>query len=778
MNREIKICAKIMVVIVLTIIFMSVIKQDVLQRSKKQPDGEYIKKEDIILLADTVSQISAFMPESISVPGFGQESNLPDDLRSGGPEEYLTYGDYITILKLAQQEFHGEKYGEYVYDEIYQEEFYLLKEHFYLFFDAWMKDMGLSNIIYQEKFSVLCKDKEELLLAADGLKYKFHTKEIGELSFTDASFYVLEMDNKKEFLTLVSKENTSFTLPFAWLMKKEQDLLTFFWMDNEIIYQAGEKELPLDDGFDKVVSLTFSQGNLIKAQAFTEKTSGELLRRNETELEIEGIGAVSLHPDLKLYKLHGTLQTGSINDLPIGYEFADFVMENGKVCAILLTAEANMDKIRVAIKNNLFSSLYHEEIILSCDSDGVFYYGTYEEPKELSLAAGEQLVIGDEKEYQNSDRMQFIPTAHSGKIEIHDLKRNKMPVCVRGSLEILCCEEGYVLINELYLEEYLYSVVPSEMPAAYPHEALKAQAVAARTYAYQYLKNPGYPQFGAHVDDSVSYQVYNNIEEHPASTKAVRETKGEMLFFGEESITPYYYSTSCGMGTDADVWGEGNAANFPYLTANGIGEEKDYNAEELTEEENFREWILSENEKDFEYEIPWYRWTYEGKALSPDDIFARLLERYQTSPNQILTKQKGGSFQSISPEKFRKIYAITEKKRNSGGVLHELEIETDKGTYLVMTEYSIRYVLAAGGEICLKNGEKSPCQTLLPSAYFVLDEWFEGDEVTGFTLYGGGYGHGVGMSQNGAKQMALKGYSYVDILQFFYRESVIKQLYE
>ena len=59
-------------------------------------------------------------------------------------------------------------------------------------------------------------------------------------------------------------------------------------------------------------------------------------------------------------------------------------------------------------------------------------------------------------------------------------------------MEIADTNQGLVLINELPLEEYLYSVVPSEMPASYPMEALKAQAVCARTYGYRYLAQPGY----------------------------------------------------------------------------------------------------------------------------------------------------------------------------------------------------------------------------------------------------------------------------------------------
>ena len=135
----------------------------------------------------------------------------------------------------------------------------------------------------------------------------------------------------------------------------------------------------------------------------------------------------------------------------------------------------------------------------------------------------------------------------------------------RGDFEIHKTEDGLLLINELLLEEYLYAVVPSEMPSTYPSESLKAQAVCARTYSYGYLEHAGLPALGAHVDDSVNYQVYNNIMEKKSSTDAVRQTEGELLLQDGKPITAYYYSTSCGYGTDDRIWkeeGEDAVENF------------------------------------------------------------------------------------------------------------------------------------------------------------------------------------------------------------------------
>ena len=93
------------------------------------------------------------------------------------------------------------------------------------------------------------------------------------------------------------------------------------------------------------------------------------------------------------------------------------------------------------------------------------------------------------------------------------------------------------------------------MPASYEKEALKAQAVCARTYAYRQIQGNAYGQYGAHVDDSTNFQVYNNISTSERTDQAVNETCGQMLFYNDKPIEAFYYSTSCGHGADGSVWG-------------------------------------------------------------------------------------------------------------------------------------------------------------------------------------------------------------------------------
>lgn len=79
--------------------------------------------------------------------------------------------------------------------------------------------------------------------------------------------------------------------------------------------------------------------------------------------------------------------------------------------------------------------------------------------------------------------------------------------------------------------------------------------VCARSYAYTQLVNNYYSQYGAHVDDSVTFQVYNNTERNEAADTAVEETRGKAVYYNDEIVKTYYYSTSCGYSTDVCAWG-------------------------------------------------------------------------------------------------------------------------------------------------------------------------------------------------------------------------------
>lgn len=106
---------------------------------------------------------------------------------------------------------------------------------------------------------------------------------------------------------------------------------------------------------------------------------------------------------------------------------------------------------------------------------------------------------------------------------------------------------------------------------AYAEEALKAQAVCARTYAVWQMQEYAYPEYEAHVDDSVSFQVYNQVESQESTDQAVQETKGQIMLYEGRPVKAYYFATSCGVTTDEAIWEDADPTKTPYIEGRRTG---------------------------------------------------------------------------------------------------------------------------------------------------------------------------------------------------------------
>ncbi len=411
-----------------------------------------------------------------------------------------------------------------------------------------------------------------------------------------------------------------------------------------------------------------------------------------------------------------------------------------------------------------------------------------EQTQEIPVPTNQPFVL------TNYDKIRVVITDKAtGGIYHREAENGETNKEYRGTLEIVETDAGYVVINELPVEEYLYSVVPSEMPAGYPMEALKAQAICARTYAYLHISAPAYPQWNAHVDDTTAFQVYHSVEEQERTTQAVNETQGMVLLApGKEGLAEtYYYSTSCGYGSDARVWRSKFSENYPYIKskhinknnlpgaakltmASGVQESKYYTGMELTQAELFEEYIQAVHETDLESGESWYRWNYRVESIDLEKMLDNLQKRYAANEELILTLV-GNKYVSKPIEELDMVVDLVVDKRGNGGVADELLVITEKNVYKVITELNIRYILNDGNTTVERiDGTEVSMPTLLPSAFLVLYNRYDGGEVVGYEIVGGGFGHGAGMSQNAAKSMALQGMTAEEILTFFFEDCVLE----
>ena len=299
-------------------------------------------------------------------------------------------------------------------------------------------------------------------------------------------------------------------------------------------------------------------------------------------------------------------------------------------------------------------------------------------------------------------------------ITVTSIQRNYGNPTYKGMLKIKKTEnqEALYLINELPLETNLEGVVPSEMPSSYHQEALKAQAVCARTYAWKQMEDSCLEKYGADVDDSVNFQVYQNQAQAETTDDAVACTKGQVMTHNGELIQAYYFSTSAGTTSTDQIWGADSAA--PYLKSVACR---------------------------FDQDQPWGSWKVDIS--------------WEKLADSTALYNKG------------KLQGLLVTKKSESGAVTGLTVNTDLGSFLVEGEYDVRsFLTPAGCQIIQHDGSTTAGGNLLPSAYFTMEQ------KAGSAVYirGKGYGHGVGMSQSGADQMAAEGYTWREILEYFFND--------
>ena len=720
------------------------------------PEGEKITMEDVKILLDALG-----VSVSLSAADGDGTDRSQGDQETGDREAYLTYRQYEEICRqIGEEEWHLPHY-----EEKYESEHELLKQDWYEAFRILLAHLDTESSIWETTVFLLKVDREagEAYTENGAMQgaNPYRSTAFAENVFQEMKVYV----QRDTLLTIVEILPEEHELGSVWVMESTDGVLDCFY--HQTIFQAHiseEEDVSIPER-EQIADLTFWDGRIIEAKERNEKIHGKLLRVSGEELEIEDYGVYQIVPEAEVYKLYGDLKTLQLADLRVGCADTDFVIHKDKVYACLVSEAQKADQIRVLLKNTAAGSDYHETVEITVDG-------------EHTTLRMEQMTIGERRTYRSENLTDKVLVEMEGSA--------RSDHAYRGAIECLRMEQGIVVVNELPLEEYLYAVVPSEMPVSYPQEALKAQAVCARTYAYLYILRAGLPALGAHVDDTTAYQVYHNIGENVATTMAVKETDGVLLTYQGEAAGNYYYSTSCGTGTDVVSWQGGNGEEVPYLqgvrmsevygveeTGQETGASDEYDTESLRDEEVFRQFITTVHEEDLEKDEPWYRWTYRVEELDTETFFARLKARYEAAPASVLTKAEGDYYVSEPIGKPGKIKKIEVAKRGAGGIAQELTIEAEKATYKVLSEYNIRYVLCDRESAVRKqDGSETVPGTLLPSGFFVLDTVAgtgkDGEYVVGYTLTGGGFGHGVGMSQNGAKALGEQGADYGQILSKFY----------
>ncbi len=450
--------------------------------------------------------------------------------------------------------------------------------------------------------------------------------------------------------------------------------------------------------------------------------------------------------------------------------------------------------IRVGIMDNNFASLYHPYVQVRAQGQVLVHDvqngQTHTFDQVVAFHPSDQgiHIMTDSHNVLLGPQLAVSPSQDL-KLQLTSLTRGgaaSFNPAYRGILEIALIDSSKLqLINQVDIEEYLYGVLPSEMPVSWPMEALKAQAIASRTYVLRAMLEKTNTLQGYHLDDSLSWQMYNNRIEDPLAIAAVDQTQGLVMLDAStrQIIQAFFHSTSSGVTVMAcEVWGSSGeffpSDHIPYLQSQSIL--KTPLVYDLTCEDGVKLFLKDSAVVAYDQDSPWYRWQITLSRQELENIInANLAMRYQLQPEFVSTLGKDGTFYS-KPIPFSGIGTLVDIEvihRGAGGNIIMLQISGTTGIYRIGKELNIRLLIRpskifSGGEDIVITRSDSPVvnHSILPSATVVMEKEHNSEhELETVQFFGGGNGHGVGMSQWGARGMALDGYNHLQILERFYR---------
>lgn len=355
----------------------------------------------------------------------------------------------------------------------------------------------------------------------------------------------------------------------------------------------------------------------------------------------------------------------------------------------------------------------------------------------------------------------------------------------------------FTFINRVTVEEYLYGVVPKEMSAGWPLEALKAQAIASRNFVL--TASNKYVNYGFDVCNTVNSQVYGGYSaEKPLSNQAVDETAGYALVYDDKIIPMYFHAHSGGITDNSEnIW----SSELPYIRQTldlySIGYPN-------------TDWSVTLNHADIEAKL--IIAGYNVGSLKSIEI----LERYDSGRVAKMSFVGTLSTATIAKDKIRSVLGsssvksllfsfdpstavtdlstignVTSTNANTNNTpsgssvsagsqaITPVVVRTNAGIYATFVDSSHLTIVENGktttvsiDKSALRNAKDIYTSTANISVPYVYSNSESFDMSSGnVILYGHGYGHGLGMSQWGAKKMAEEGKTFEEILLYYYKDT-------
>lgn len=393
-------------------------------------------------------------------------------------------------------------------------------------------------------------------------------------------------------------------------------------------------------------------------------------------------------------------------------------------------------------------------------------------------------------------RDEFTITTANRRFQMAQGNRTSYRDIFGGDMKIQPNSYGdYTLVNQVPVDLYLRGVVPHEIGAGAPPNAIEAQAILARTYALRNLRRFAIDDYELCADTNC--QVYFGLADtDPISDRAIAATSGQVLTYDNELVDALYSSTTGGVTARfTDVW---NGEDRPYLrpVIDSLLPKWDIATRPLSDESNFRAFIAL-NSGFNEDGWPAFRWNRPAS-----------LKEIGTTMKEYLSKRQHPL------AGFNQIISLSIVDRAPSGRVQKLTVETDIGSFDLIKDESVRAFIpprsllfylepimevpepanpepdttnGAGngaGTPANPQGPANAANPLKPNDKAAIDQKTKQNTpparpvLTGYRFIGGGFGHGVGMSQTGAYNLGKQGYSSEQILEFYYPGTALKPISE
>lgn len=342
------------------------------------------------------------------------------------------------------------------------------------------------------------------------------------------------------------------------------------------------------------------------------------------------------------------------------------------------------------------------------------------------------------------------------------------------------------VVNIVDLETYIKGVVPYEMSSSWPLEALKVQAVCARSYAYINIHSGKHTSYHFDVCNTTDCQAYygagTNSSSYQATERtdqAVDETAGEYAWYDGQVIEAFYSSSHGGASESVyNVWGT-SLEQYPYL----CGVEDPYEAD-MASKNSYSSWTVSYTSSELAQRLENYDYDASSGIESLTLTYSDLGNVIQVRVNY----QDGGS-DTIRPSSMRSVFGISSIRFTVNGQAASSGSGTTSGSGGGLTANGSTS-LDSQGTYTVISGSGSLSQAGLDGLYAISGSGSitsvedaasgggsgtdtpSGTQVTvsgsSYTFQGSGNGHQLGLSQYGAWAMAERGFTYEEIIEFYY----------